>query len=588
MMYSLRQLLADPAALLGSDHPIALEADASIAPLEARHLVLRIDAWEQALAETPETLIGLYLRDSFEFLAALLAIWRLRKQALVPANNLADTQAQLGQFTTALAGDFAGEQVLRPTNSVAGSLVARPLPGAEQAAIVLFTSGSSGAPVPVGKNFAQLETELTALETQWGASLGAAVVTGSVSHHHIYGLLFRLLWPLCSGRVFIRRERDYWEELAQDARRHARLVLVSSPAHLSRIPPLDWSAGHKFAAIFSSGAPLLREPALALAQTFDTPATEVYGSTETGGIAWRQQTLSAEWCCLPGVDVRLQADTALLEVRSAHLADSHWYTTSDQASLSIDQKAPDNHLSPNFQLCGRADRIAKVGGKRISLSAIERSLQSHPWVSAARVLELPERAGRLGALLVLTNEGNAQLVDQGKNAVNQLFKTLLETAIDRVAIPRYWRYLGELPRNAQGKTTQAELLSLFVQGDLPRLPELLARQGEGQTLRLELYLPSNLYYFDGHFPGRPVLPGVVQTHWAVHYARECWGDLGTFSTLEAIKFQQIVGPNQRLHLALEYQPEKDKLYFSYTSGDPSAPRHHASGRVVFTRGASGD
>jgi 4-coumarate--CoA ligase (photoactive yellow protein activation family) len=486
----------------------------------------------------------------------------------------------LAAITPHFAGDFPLDGVIAPVANTTTSLAARALPAVQTQALILFTSGSTGNPEPVAKSFAQLESEIAALDSQWGRQLDGAIISASVSHHHIYGLLFRLLWPLCAGRPLIVRERDYWEELAADARTYQPLAIVSSPAHLSRIPPLDWPAQARLVAVFSSGAPLTTAAALVAKERLGCAVTEVYGSTETGGIGWREQDQSGDWTCLPGVEIAVDAETARLQVRSPHLPDDQWYTSADRASLEE---------SGRFSLCGRIDRIAKVGGKRISLSAVERLLEQQPGVAQARLVLLAERGERLGAVVVLDNEGNKQLVDQGKSSINQQLKAALETSVDRVAIPRYWRYLGELPRNRQGKTTQAELAQLFSADELPRLPELIAREQQGDAVLLSLFIPANLYYFDGHFPGRPVLPGVVQTHWAVHYAREHWGDLGEFSDLEAVKFQQIVTANQALLLRLEYQRDKGKLYFSYTSrsytstGANSGAIAHASGRVVFTR-----
>jgi acyl-coenzyme A synthetase/AMP-(fatty) acid ligase/3-hydroxymyristoyl/3-hydroxydecanoyl-(acyl carrier protein) dehydratase len=543
------------------------------------YVCARISAWERAFAAVEGELVALYERDSVEFLAAWAALCRLGKRALVPANNLSANCAQLAAITPHFAGDFPLDHVITaPLDTVDYPLKTLPLADEDTGALVLFTSGTTGNPEPVAKSFAQLETELNALETQWGSQLGDAVITSSVSHHHIYGLLFRLLWPLCSGRQWLVRERDYWEELADDARQYPRVAIVSSPAHLSRIPPLDWLAQSAPVALFSSGAPLATAASLTAKAQLGRAVTEVYGSTETGGIAWREQDKGSEWSCLPGVEIALDTTDSLLQVRSGHLPDRDWYTSADRASLEADGR---------FNLCGRADRIAKVGGKRISLSAIERTLEEQPGVAQVRVVMLPERGDRLGAVIVLDNAGNKRLVDQGKNGINQLLKQALENTVDRVAIPRYWRYLGELPRNRQGKTTQAELAQLFSNDDLPSLPELVGRQQEGDALLLNLFIPANLYYFDGHFPGRPVLPGVVQTHWAVHFGREHWGGLGVFSALEAVKFQQVVTANQTLLLRLEYQRDKGKLYFSYTSGSAAEPVAHASGRVVFAQEQAG-
>ena len=71
-----------------------------------------------------------------------------------------------------------------------------------RAALTLYTSGSSGAPKPIRKTLAQFDAEVRTLEAQWGALVGDATMLGSVPHHHIYGLLFRLLWPLAAGRAF--------------------------------------------------------------------------------------------------------------------------------------------------------------------------------------------------------------------------------------------------------------------------------------------------------------------------------------------------------------------------------------------------
>jgi acyl-coenzyme A synthetase/AMP-(fatty) acid ligase len=72
------------------------------------------------------------------------------------------------------------------------------------APLTLYTSGSSGAPKPIHKTLAQFNAEVHTLEAQWGALVGDATVLGSVPHHHIYGLLFRVFWPLAAGRAFDR------------------------------------------------------------------------------------------------------------------------------------------------------------------------------------------------------------------------------------------------------------------------------------------------------------------------------------------------------------------------------------------------
>src|SRR5690606_9549520 len=99
---------------------------------------------------------------------------------------------------------------------------------------VIYTSGSSGQPLAIPKRLAQLQVEVEHLQAVFGeriASAGEPLVLSTVSHQHIYGLLFLTLWPLAAGRP-VAVERLAWPE--QMAQRLARrpCVLVSSPAHL--------------------------------------------------------------------------------------------------------------------------------------------------------------------------------------------------------------------------------------------------------------------------------------------------------------------------------------------------------------------
>ena len=94
---------------------------------------------------------------------------------------------------------------------------------------------------------------------------------------------------------------------------------------------------------------------------------------------------------------------------------------------------------------------------------------------------------------------------------------------------------------------------------------------------IQLDIPENLYYFQGHFPAAPVLPGVVMTHWVMEYLTEHYGvDADNFSGLSALKFQIIIRPNYQLTLALKKINDK-KYSFSYSS----IHGQHASGKVLF-------
>jgi 3-hydroxymyristoyl/3-hydroxydecanoyl-(acyl carrier protein) dehydratase len=108
-------------------------------------------------------------------------------------------------------------------------------------------------------------------------------------------------------------------------------------------------------------------------------------------------------------------------------------------------------------------------------------------------------------------------------------------------------------------------------------PKVVRESVEGSTARIELVVPPELEYFDGHFPGVPIVPGVVQLKWAIDGARRCLGLSGAVARIEALKFRDAIGPGAQAALTLRYAAETAKLHFSFDSEE----RRHSSGRIVF-------
>jgi 3-hydroxymyristoyl/3-hydroxydecanoyl-(acyl carrier protein) dehydratase len=108
-------------------------------------------------------------------------------------------------------------------------------------------------------------------------------------------------------------------------------------------------------------------------------------------------------------------------------------------------------------------------------------------------------------------------------------------------------------------------------------PEVVSVERLGDAVRLLLRIQPELRWFAGHFPGTPLLPGVVQTHWAVEFGRQIFALPPRFLSMTNLKFMRLILPNTRIGLYLSYGAEMRELTFLYTEGTADC----ASGRVRF-------
>ena len=516
-------------------------------------LIRGISGWRAAFAIRPAPSFTLYNKDGWVFTCALLGAWAAGKHVAIPGDDFPATLAKLGlpRVSSLLAA---------PAN-----IPDWPHYAPNASALTMYTSGSTGEPAAFPKSFKQLNAEIETLEDTFQDNLGTAAILSTVSHQHIYGLWFKILWPLCAGRIIYLPPLFYPEEIIAAARSLREAALVTSPAHLKRLPEAPhWAAiADRWRAIFSSGGPLPFETAQLVQRIFTKAPIEVYGSSETGGVAWRERNVeNVPWRHFPKVEVKLDTTSGALCVRSPHLPDERWFVTSDRAIFTND----------GFELLGRLDRIVKVGEKRISLTSIENSLLASHLVQEVRILPLTLREDRLGAVLVPSEKG----LKLDNKTLKKRLLSHLAGSMEKIAIPKRWRFVTSFPINSQSKTTESALLRLLQ--ERPRLPELMALKRENAAhVDLALRLPRDLFYFKGHFLNAPILPGVVQVDWAVHYGKELLGVGGEFRKIEALKFQRVLQPGDEMELRLHFDTGNGMLKFEYHS----ARGRHSSGAICF-------
>ena len=427
----------------------------------------------------------LFEQDSYLFSILFFALIAANKRIILPPSG----QIKQLEQSMAHADIFVGSQQLSSINQFELSYPIDNMTTSNQktnqlalspdAEIIFFTSGSSGQPKAVGKKFIQLILEVEALEKAFSHLLEShqnalpVAVMSTVSHQHIYGLLFKLLWPIWSGRDVYLKAFKYPEHLVHQAKQleKHRICLISSPAYYHRLLKDNRLVEIKeqLVSLFSSGGPLDAHAAVALLQSLGLTPIEVFGSTETGGIAWRQNTSENNhiWQAFDGIECISEQDTQRLGLKSPYIqtqnkADSQqWYITDDRVEL-INSNADLNNQQ--FILLGRADRIVKIEEKRCSLDEIQAQLEQNKWVNKAYTLAIGGKNGKrqsTAAVVELNSIGNEQLEQDGKFKFDQQIKSDLKQYFEALIVPRKFRYLEQLPYNSQGKLNKLALEALF-------------------------------------------------------------------------------------------------------------------------------
>lgn len=317
--------------------------------------------------------------------------------------------------------------------------------------ITLFTSGSSGEAKAINKYWYQLASEVEALQELFPHTKNNVLAT--VTHKHIYGLLFKLIWPVFTDKNIICQCIEYPEQVELFTQQYSNIVLVSSPSYLARTSnQFSSQAINAIDEIFCSGGALANSTAEDFFQFHQQAITEVYGSTETGGIAWRQQAKSALWQLFPDHHVSLTSQNTLL-LQSRFLAKGEYYETDDRVELN----------GRFFTLLGRVDRIIKLHEKRLSLDEMETKLTSLANVKACRCFVLDDAISKPTLVAVIELPATTLLPKNNiekKQLVNLLKKALL-TTFEASLLPRKWRFVEQLPFNSEGKLVKSELSKLF-------------------------------------------------------------------------------------------------------------------------------
>ena len=323
------------------------------------------------------------------------------------------------------------------------SILLIPLIPADRLVAYVFTSGSTGAPIPHPKHWANLVKNAQAEARSLGLNDGRThALVATVPPQHMYGFESSVLLMLHGGVAAWSGRPFYPADIATALASVPRpRLLVTTPFHLRLLlesnvstPPVD--------GVLSATAPL--SPALALASEtqLGAPMLEIYGSTETGQIAARNPRTEVEWTLMDGIV--LETDGVHTWASGGHLEGR--ILLGDVLEITAPER---------FLLHGRSADLINIAGKRTSLAYL-----NHQLTHLAGVVDgcfyMPDDACEDGVTRLM-----ACVVAPGLKAA-ELTRALRER-IDAVFLPRPLLLVELLPRNATGKLPRSALQALLAE-----------------------------------------------------------------------------------------------------------------------------
>ena len=431
--------------------------------------------------------------------------------------------------------------------------------------VVFHTSGSTGKSKEIVKTFENLAKEVAlhaAFYNKDGkglagrgedtASTETPVFLATIDPGHMYGTLWRVMLPKALGWPVDPEVILTPESLVAKMREHRKVFLVTTPSFLDRFTAYadQYDVPQNCVEIVTSGAMLTKDVSDRAKAVFGLEPRQIYGSTETGGIASRRG--DGLWETFAPVKVSVREGRLL--VRSP-FSFKRTYLMGDGVEMAADGRS--------FALKGRVDRLVKINEERVNLAEMEDAIRALGFKDAALAVLQGERGAQLGAVLVVGERRDSSSTGLGEDTASTDFsplalRKLLLPVFPKGTVPKRYRVVDELPRNPQGKVLAAEIVRLLESSLVdPRMWDVVKAEGEFVA---KLEFQASASYFQGHFPDAPVLPGVVQLGFAERCVRRAFGVREPLRCVKKMKFVHIIEPGRTIDLRIT---RKGPAEFSY-------------------------
>jgi acyl-CoA synthetase (AMP-forming)/AMP-acid ligase II len=337
-------------------------------------------------------------------------------------------------------------------------------PMLDDAATIVFTSGSTGEPKGVVHAHDRLMGKLASVDDELGLGPGEHIFT-SLQLTFIFGQWVTFLTLLRGGRVTLNdgfRTAEAAQMFAD--RRIDRFAAVPTMlrAMLPHLADAPAFAGH----ILSGGEILPAGLSAQLRAAWpEARLWDLYGLTETGGCDFIVRpaehddgagTIGRPW---PGIDCRVEPETRELQIRSpfrmlgyldrpdltADTFDGDWIHTGDMGAIRADGRVV---------LTGRLKDLINRAGNKIAPVEVERAVECHPDVAGALAVGLPDpRTGEAVHLYVVLRPGAALTADEIRDWAGE--------RLERFKLPDRVHFGDALPVGNTGKADRRALRDLL-------------------------------------------------------------------------------------------------------------------------------
>jgi len=395
--------------------------------------------------------------------------------AHVIADSAIDTVVTIPQLAGRLAGTPLKviDLMQLPPTPPAAITPRFPSPHANDTAVLIYTSGTSGRPKGVMLTYGNLQSDVDAC-IEAAALKQQHTFLGVIPLFHAFGMTATMLAPVQLGAPVVYLARFSAPAALEKIRRHKASLLFGVPSMFAAMARMDDGSPEDFAqfhAIISGGEPLPAAVRQAFLRRFGVEVYEGYGMSETSPVvamntpqAHRAGSVGRP---LPGVQVRIVDDdgTPLPAGREGEvwlkgpMVMKGYYRLEEQTR---DVLTADGYLKTGdlgrldedgfLYITGRKKDLIISAGEKAVPREIEEVLLRHPAVAEAAVVGRKDATrGEVPVAFVVLREGQTFAADALRSFAR-------DQGLAQFKVPRQVIFVPALPRSAAGKVLKRALV----------------------------------------------------------------------------------------------------------------------------------